>query len=568
MKTLIKAFWLVLIPILIVPCAYAEEPKPAGSSESPAEVPVKRQKRLGKAQGAYQKSRYTLDRSEETADHRTLVLEKGVDKVVDLDPAINFTYPAEPNPIRTGNANVVVVTPVSVGKDRQLVFQPVEAGETSVTIRDKFGSIAIIFDVIVAAQNQVRYFERLKENLKEIEGITITLEDKNIVIRGEVLTLADYGAIFNEIGDKAYGDYVVNKVRMSTITLGLLAKKVEQDLQTTVAQTIRVEVINGKLVLSGSVENADAKARAFKRAYWYLPSVRVKESIAMAPNIETAETDKNFFFLQNDIAINAPPPKRESKLVRASVYFVELSKDFLKSFGFKWSPGFTGDPTISIGTGATGVQTPQGGGGFSFSATLSSLFPAFSTPPSNASYGRVMKSGTVVVKSGEEGKMEDNIQIPTQTIASGGVQGNGPSLNTAGFKISIRPTIMQGTDLDVAMDITQSNIVGKGASGQPITSNHSINTRVYMKSGEVAAVAAVNKQDVSTSFNRDDPNPVSFQSSAGGAQTKPLFTLQRSKNTSKAKGQFVIFVSPQIIENASDGTEDLKKNFRMTSSNH
>jgi pilus assembly protein CpaC len=89
-----------------------------------------------------------------------------------------------------------------------------------------------------------------------------------------------------------------------------------------------------------------------------------------------------------------------------------------------------------------------------------------------------------------------------------------------------------------------------------------------MKSGEVAAVAAVNKHDVSTSFNRDDPSPVSFQNGASGAQTKALFTLQRSKNTSKAKGQFVIFVSPQIIENASDGTEDLKKNFRMTSSNH
>jgi pilus assembly protein CpaC len=325
-------------------------------------------------------------------------------------------------------------------------------------------------------------------------------------------------------------------------------------------------VINRKIVLGGTVESADAKSRAFSRAFWYIPAARVKDSLANAPNMEFAEADKRSAFLQNDIAVNAPPPKRDSKLVRMTVYFVELSKDFLKSFGFKWSPGFTADPTIAIGSNpATGVAT-SGEGGFSFSATLSSLFPAISTPPSNASYGRVMKSGTVVVKSGEEGKMEDNIQIPTQTIAAGGVQGVGPTLNSAGFKISIRPTIMQGTDLDIDMDLTQSNLVGKGTNGTPITSNHAVKTRVYMKSGEVAAVAAVNKQDVSTSFNRDDPNPIQFQNSPGGARTSPLFTLQRSRNMSKAKGQYVIFISPLIIENASDGTEDLKKNFRMSSS--
>jgi pilus assembly protein CpaC len=65
---------------------------------------------------------------------------------------------------------------------------------------------------------------------------------------------------------------------------------------------------------------------------------------------------------------------------------------------------------------------------------------------------------------------------------------------------------------------------------------------------------------VNTTFNRDDPNAGSFSGS-----TKPLFTLQRSKSMAKKRGQFVVFVSPQIIENASDGTEDMKKNFRMKS---
>ena len=63
-----------------------------------------------------------------------------------------------------------------------------------------------------------------------------------------------------------------------------------------------------------------------------------------------------------------------------------------------------------------------------------------------------------------------------------------------------------------------------------------------------------------TEFNKDDPQPGAF-----AAGTDPLFTLMHSKNYHKKKSQFVIFVTPQIIENASEGTDDLKKNFRVKS---
>jgi pilus assembly protein CpaC len=131
-----------------------------------------------------------------------------------------------------------------------------------------------------------------------------------------------------------------------------------------------------------------------------------------------------------------------------------------------------------------------------------------------------------------------------------------------GFECAITPTILQGQDVELDMEISRVSQVGKAASGTPITSEHKSRTNLYMKSGEVAAVTAVNKQDVSTSFNRDDPKVTT-----GNAQTSALFNLTRSKNMSKAKGQYVFFVTPLIIESASDGTEDLKKSFRMTSSN-
>ncbi len=541
--------------------ASAEKSEEAVASTEPApETP--RQKRLPKVRPAFMKSRLTSDRTEIEADHRVLVLATGVDKVVDLDPDLKLADLNAKDAIGIGNTQVVMVNVVKTGEDKQLLIKPVGEGETNIRVRDQYGNIAIIFDVMVAKQNQVRFYERLKENLKEVEGITISLEDKNIVLRGEVLTVSDYGAIFNEIGDKAYGEYVINKVTMSPVTLGILARKIEQDLQNVVAPTLKAEVINGKIILGGTVESADQKVRALNRAYWFLPVIRVKEPITGAVNIESMAEDKRAFILQNDINVTPPPPKRDSKLVRLSVYFVELSKDFMKAFGFKWQPGFTADPSIAIGSNVSGAATAGAQGGFSFSATLSSLFPALSAPPSNASYGRVMKSGTIVTKSGKEGRFIDYINLPTQALGQNSQVGNGQPIKV-GFECAITPTILQGQDVELDMEISQVSQVGKASSGTPITSEHKTRTNLYMKSGEVAAVTAVNKQDVSTSFNRDDPKVTTSNS----ASTTALFNLTRSKNMSKAKGQYVFFVTPLIIESASDGTEDLKKSFRMTSSN-
>jgi pilus assembly protein CpaC len=506
----------------------------------------------------YATSRYTSDKSEAEADHRKLLMAVGVDKVIDLDS--NFNFSNQTGAIMTGNTQVLNVAPVTIGTQKQLIIKPTAEGETNITVRDKTGKIKVVFDVIVAKLNLVRLLERLKTSLKEVEGIDIDIEDQKIVIRGDVLSPNDYGTIVNELGDKQYGDTVLNKATMSPITLGALAKKIESDVQIF-APTVRASVLNGKIILDGSVESEAIKTRCLRRAEWYLPSVRISDPIAFANNAE--KSDRTPQVIQSDIQVTPPPAKRESKLVRMSVYFVELSKDFVKSFGFKWQPGFTADPSISIGSTQTGgTATGNAGGGFSFAGTLSSLFPALNAPPSNASYGRILKTSTVVVKSGEAAKVTDTQQIP---ISSTGINGQVDNSKTVdvGFDTSITPTILQGQDVDVNIDLTQKSQIGKGAGGAPILDNHHVISRLYLKSGEVGAVAAVNKQDVTTSFNRDDPN-----ATTASAPSNPLFTLQRSKNFSKDKGQFVIFVSPQIIESASEGTEDLKKNFRMPSSNH
>ena len=509
----------------------------------------------------YQKSKLTSDFSEETADHRSLVLEMGVDKVVDLNN--DFKLGDRAHSIMEGNTNLVKTVVANVGTKKQLIFKALGEGETNVMVRDADGNVRVIFDIFIAKQNLVRFLERLREKLRDIEGITINIEDQKIVIRGEVLSPNDYGLIVNELADKTYGDVVINKATMSTVTLNALAKKIESDVQIF-APTVKTNVLNGKIIMEGSVESAGLRDRCLRRAEWYLPTVRVSDPIANATNAE--KTDKPLQLIQSDIQVTPPPPKRESKLLRITVYYVELTKDFLKAFGFKWQPGFTADPSISIGsaTNQTGTTTTSGSGGFTFSGTLSSLFPALNAPPSSASFGRILKTGVIVVKSADKGYFSDIESIPTLTLGANGTTGAGAP-SKIGLTVAITPTILQAQDVDLNMDIDESKSIGQGAGGQPITASRHVTTRLYLKSGETAAVTEVNSQDMSTTFNRDDANPGTFGANATGVTTKPIFTLQRSKNSAKNRGQFVIFVSPQVIESAAEGTEDLKKNFRMKS---
>jgi pilus assembly protein CpaC len=512
-------------------------------------------KRMTKKPSEYRVSRYTTDRSEQEADRVDLWLGVGLDRIYDLDPEIKLGD--RTGSILESNTNIVKVVPVTIGDKRQFIFKGLAEGNANVTIRDKSGVIKIIYNVVVAKQDLLRLMEDLKRNVKEVEGINIFIEGSKIVVSGEVLTPNDYGTLVNVITDKQYADAVSNRVVMSGVTLNALAKKIEQDLQVF-AQTVRATVLNGKIILEGTVESEGVRQRALRRAEWYLPTVRLSEPINKdTTNVE--KNDKQLQIIQNDIQITPPQPKRESKLLRLSVYFVELSKDFLKSFGFKWQPGFTADPSISIGTATDGGTGSSNSGGFTFSGTLSSLFPAINSTPASSAYGRILKSATMVVKSAERAKMSDTQEIPTQTLGQNGTVGAGTPVKV-GFDVEITPTILQGQDVDLSIDLDQVNALGKGLGGATITAKHHVTSRLYVKSGEVAAVAGINNNDVNTTFNRDDPNTGTF-----AAGTRPLFTLQRSKSMSKKKGQFVVFVSPQIIESASEGTEDLRKNFRMKS---
>ena len=92
--------------------------------------------------------------------------------------------------------------------------------------------------------------------------------------------------------------------------------------------------------MEGTVDNLDQSKRAMQIADTYLPSPRPNSLIENVRDVQLRQRSP----VLNFMVVNAPPPKKQEKLVRVTFHFVELSKDYDKLFAFKWAPGFTSDP--------------------------------------------------------------------------------------------------------------------------------------------------------------------------------------------------------------------------------
>jgi pilus assembly protein CpaC len=93
-------------------------------------------------------------------------------------------------------------------------------------------------------------------------------------------------------------------------------------------------------------------------------------------------------------------------------------------------------------------------------------------------------------------------------------------------------------------------------AGAPINSSNEINTQVVVKSKQSAVIGGVVQNQTLTSYDKSDPAPTNAENGS------PLFTFLRSKSYKTNKNQFVVFVTPEIIESATEGTEEVRKKFK------
>lgn len=506
-------------------------------------------------------SKLTGDTTEQLADKRQLTIYPGEEKIIDIKFKLN-----DMKNVKVGNPKILGVDLILGGEDkRQLVFKPTDKGECRVIVRDDQLNTRIIFDVRIVDADLNRLISDLKDLLRDIEGINLSIKFGKIVVDGEVVVPADYGRLNAILNDGTLKARVINMVTLSPLALQFLAKRIQEDINKSFAPALTTRVVNSQIWLEGTVKTDLDAQRAYKTALLYLPDAKVPTNLAEKDPTIAKVDPKDHPLIRSFLTVFdpdmqtanlPPPPPPPPSMVRVTAHFVELSKDYIKDFGFKWKPSFTANPQITMGDATAGTGTSAAGS--SFTATISSLIPRLWSFQ-NAGFAKVLKTISVVAKSGVDASVVNQIEIPVP--GPSGV----PGRSSVNLDLKVKATV-NGDMITLDGGVGLGSVVGSVA-GQPITSTNNISTSVDVKSGESVAIGNIDVLSLQTSFNRDQGGAGTF-AAAGGAASNPgdtqaLFDLERSRNFAKSKSQFVVFLTPEAIDDAAKATDDLRKNFRI-----
>lgn len=485
--------------------------------------------------------------SERAASKEEMLLIAGLQQTMDLafEPCSQTV-----ECIRVANKQLVEV---QYSKDkRQLIFTPIKAGETTITVRDEKGDIRLILKTIVSSNNLKRRAAELKELLQDIEGISVKIMADKIVIDGEVVVISDLNRLYAVLSDESYKNIVLNLVGVSPVGMQIMAERIQAEVNKP---NIKVRVFNGLFLVEGQAESDPEKNQILKIAGDMLAGFVIPTYALDGPRSPyEIRKPKVTNPIIDRITVAQSKPKPPEKMMRVTIDFVELSKDYMRNFGFSWIPTLDTGGSIAFGQSTTGGVTSQGSG--SLSGTIGHLFPKLASAQ-NAGYARVLEESVLIVKAGQKALFNRTLEVPIQTVNDKGQ----PVFNkvTIGPSVEITPKVVgQTEDVDMAIDFKYSGYAGKaGVSGSvPLILNHGYKVgSVIVKSGESAAIVNAVSNAISTAFNKDAPG--------GDVPPNPLFMLLRSKAFQKSKSQFVVFVTPQILENSYSGTEDIKHKYGM-----
>ena len=466
---------------------------------------------------------------------------KEVDVIVGLEKIITLDF--VPNSIlKIANENLVSYQ--LVPQKKQILLTGIKAGDTTLTVRDLAGDIKARYLLKVIASDQSRVVVQLKELLGDIEGLEIGIKGDAVYVGGQIVVPADIGKVV-VILDK-YPE-VLRLVELSPQTQLVIARKMQEEMQKSNLKDVTVRVVNGSFWIEGVVNSEQESAKAEQVATAYLPD----QIQNLARRTDAVQTTKKKLF-ENLLTINTKPkPEPPTKLFKLTAQFVELTKAYDRTFGFSWTPTIgAGGGEIQVGkSGSGGISTSSQG---TLSATISHLFPKLNSAKS-AGHARVIQSGVIIVREGIEGAINKSTTINYAL-------GTGENLKTgaakAGFDMKITPTMMQDEKINLKILIS---VKATDGSATPIELDNTINTQIVVKSLESAVIGGVVSNKFTTDFDRDPPTQETIENGSA------LFSFLKSKKYSTNRSQFVVFVTPEIIESAATGAQDIERKFRKRS---
>lgn len=451
----------------------------------------------------------------------------------------------EPGPPSIGNKTILDVALADPSNPRRWKITPMKKGTSSVVFVPASGK---------GTPREIRYNAinsdlsarvlTIRRLLQDIEGISIESVDDKIVIDGELVVPRDLDRILQV--QEAYKDVVFNLVTLSKLSREAIAKRMQKEINDDPGGVnVTVRIINDTFFLFGKVDSSADRDRAETIAQTYLPEFM--GSPAIRENVISLGAKK--VPIRNMIQVEAAPSAPTPKMVRITYHFVEIGKEYLKSSFFKWVPlineGSNGGLQLGEKTnGGVGTQAQSG----TFTATITSLLPKLQSG-ANGGFSRILFSTVQITEDTKKTELVRSEQIPFVGAVVNGV----PVTSTAdtGITVAVTPEILEDQKVRLAASVQFKTAVGNGAGGQPRVLSTATQNQIILKSGESAALAGLIDNRTSKTVDKDPEQ-------AGNSAGSPIFTLLRSKAFSANKSQFVVFITPKIIDDASEGTADIK----------
>jgi pilus assembly protein CpaC len=392
---------------------------------------------------------------------------------------------------------------------REIYLNPKKEGRTSLTLWDTTGAKHDTVPLTVISVGLREILEDAKATFEGSGTLKFFIQGEQVVIRGEAASPADVARI-NAFA--AQFPQVRNEARLAAAVLETISSEIEKAIATP---GIRVRSIRDKLVIEGTAYSTEAASRAEKIAKLYDENV--------LNLIAVKDTKRN--------------PGAE-KLIQLDIHFMEIKKSALRSFGINWAPGSTSSGGGGSNASAGGSASAAGADAMGLSGLANSVVGfVFNLAPKikftrQKGDGRVLENPSFMVKSGETADFFSGTQVPFYSQQA-------VVFKDIGVKVQAEP-IASAEDVDLKINVTMTSPTAGGVN-KGIDTN-TVSTTAYCKAGSSLALAGIFRNQDAKTYNKipEDSNTSSA-----------LFTLFLSKDFVSNRSEFVIFVTPRIIDSAS-----------------
>ncbi len=389
-----------------------------------------------------------------------------------------------------------------VGQERRSLYLNARAaGETSVTLWDRDGAQRDEYVVRVVTTTLKEALARATGAFGDIAGVTVQIRDGRVEIDGAIADPEE----FRRIEAMARKDpRLRSRVRITSDVVDEIAHAVRREVAVP---GVTVRAVRDRVLLEGVAYSAADAKRAVEIARIYHPEI--------LDLIEVRETGRRV---------------GQGRMIALEFHLMEVKRTALKGLGVNWAPGAFpgGGGNASVGGGGgAGMLGAIGGLGRELIGFVFQLAPRLNFIRQRGQ-GRVLENPRMIVKSGETAKIFSGSEVPYY-------RGDEVQFKKVGVEIEAAPIeAADGVDVNLTLKLSAPSADIRGA-----VDTHTVATSALCRFGQSLVLGNIIRSGSVRMKNRV-PSGVDASSA--------LFTLFLSKDFQENRSEFIVFVTPRVLE--------------------